>query len=208
MNPPALFMGFHLHSAFALCRRRCYFPLPGSYRSGINIHVVLVAYDTERGTAPCQPKPSGNLAEPMSTAIGAVMSTRAPGTGQPGPGTDGQPAGGFVLRLLLGAQLRRFREAAGITPDRAGYEIRASRSKISRMENGNVGFKTRDVNDLLTLYGVTDEQDRSRILSITKQASQPDWWNRYSDVLPGWFENYLGLESVAATIRSFETQFV
>jgi hypothetical protein len=136
------------------------------------------------------------------------MRTGARGTGQPEPGTGGQVAGGFVLRQLLGAQLRRFREAAGITPERAGHEIRASRSKISRMETGHVGFKTRDINDLLTLYGVTDEQERSRILSITRQASQPDWWDRYSDVLPAWFENYLGLESAAATIRSFETQFV
>jgi transcriptional regulator with XRE-family HTH domain len=136
------------------------------------------------------------------------MSTRVPGIGGPEPGTDGQPAGGLVLRVLLGAQLRRLREAAGITPDRAGYEIRASRSKISRIETGNVGFKTRDINDLLTLYGVTDEEERSRILAIAEQASQPDWWDRYSDVLPGWFENYLALESVAATIRSFEIQFV
>ena len=150
----------------------------------------------------------GNLAEHMSTAIGAVMSTRSPGIGRPEPGTDGQPAGGLVLRLLLGAQLRRFREAADITPDRAGYEIRASRSKISRIETGNVGFKTRDINDLLTLYGVTDDEERSRILAIAEQASQPDWWDRYSDVLPGWFENYLALESVAAAIRSFEIQFV
>jgi transcriptional regulator with XRE-family HTH domain len=112
------------------------------------------------------------------------------------------------LRLLLGAQLRFFREAAGITPEQAGYEIRASRSKISRMETGHVGFKTRDINDLLDLYGVTDQQERSRILSIAAQAGEPDWWTSYSDVLPGWFENYLGLESVAATIRSFEIQFV
>jgi len=125
------------------------------------------------------------------------MTTGAPATRQPGPGMDGQPAGGFVLRLLLGAQLRRFREAADITPNRAGYEIRASRSKVSRMESGHVGFKTRDIDDLLTLYGVSDEQERSRILSVAAQASQPDWWSKYSDVLPNWFENYLGLESAA-----------
>ena len=57
--------------------------------------------------------------------------------------------------------LRRLREGAGITPERAGYEIRASRSKISRLENGRVGLKTRDLTDLLTLYGVTDEALRS-----------------------------------------------
>ena len=110
--------------------------------------------------------------------------------------------------MLLGSQLRRLREAVGITPDRAGYEIRASRSKISRMETGRVGFKTRDVMDLLTLYGTTDEQLRSKLLSLAKKSSRPDWWTRYSDILPDWFENYLGLESASSAIRTFEIQFV
>jgi len=47
-------------------------------------------------------------------------------------------SGPTVPRMILGNQLHRFREAASISPDRAGYEIRASRSKISRMENGRV----------------------------------------------------------------------
>jgi transcriptional regulator with XRE-family HTH domain len=131
-----------------------------------------------------------------------------PGRACPGPGTDDPSVSGFVLRLLLGAQFRRLREAAGITPEQAGYEIRASRSKISRMETGQVGFKARDLTDLLTLYGVTDEQERSRFLDLTRQAGQRDWWTQYGDVLPGWFETYLGLESAASAIRSFEIQFV
>jgi hypothetical protein len=114
----------------------------------------------------------------------------------------------IVLRMLLGTQLRRLREAAGVAPDRAGYEIRASRSKISRMESGHVGFKTRDLIDLLTLYGVTDEQVQASLLAMAQQASQPDWWAQYSDILPGWFESYLGLESVSSTIGTFELQFV
>jgi len=117
-------------------------------------------------------------------------------------------AGGIILRMLLGTQLRRLRESAGVTPERAGYEIRASRSKISRMETGHVGFKARDITDLLTLYGATDEQLRARLLAMAQQASRPDWWSQYGDILPGWFENYLGLESVSSTIRTFELQFV
>jgi len=76
-----------------------------------------------------------------------------------------------VPRMILGNRLHRFREAAGVTPDRAGYEIRASRSKISRMENGRVGFKERDVADLLDLYGVTDEETRARLLALARQAT-------------------------------------
>jgi transcriptional regulator with XRE-family HTH domain len=117
-------------------------------------------------------------------------------------------AGPGVLRLLLGTQLRRLREAAGITPEEAAYEIRASRSKISRMEHGRVSFKQRDVADLLTLYGVPDSLARSGVLSLARQANAQGWWAKYGDILPDWFEAYLGLEAVATLIRTFELQFV
>jgi transcriptional regulator with XRE-family HTH domain len=124
------------------------------------------------------------------------------------PRTESEPRGPTVLRMILGSQLRRFREEAGVSPEQAGYEIRASRSKISRMEHGRVGFKSRDVDDLLTLYGVGDEQVRTKLLSYAQQASTPGWWSKYDDVVPGWFEEYLGLEAAASVIRTFQLQFV
>jgi transcriptional regulator with XRE-family HTH domain len=120
-----------------------------------------------------------------------------------------QPAGGpTVLRRLLGAQLRRLRERQGITREEAGYAIRASGSKMSRLELGRVGFKERDVTDLLTLYGVTDDRDRETLLALAQDANTPGWWHRYGDVLPGWFETYVGLEEAAALIRTYEVQFI
>ena len=135
------------------------------------------------------------------------MRMTGPG-GEPPTGGEGEPRGPTVLRMMLGSQLRRFRETAGVTPEQAAYEIRASRSKISRMEHGRVGFKGRDVNDLLTLYGVHDEQIRTRMLAFAEQASTPGWWSKYDDVLPDWFEAFLGLEGAASVIRTFELQFV
>ncbi|MEU6038577.1 helix-turn-helix transcriptional regulator [Actinomadura sp. NPDC047616] len=116
--------------------------------------------------------------------------------------------GPTVLRILLGAQLRRLREARGISTEEAGYEIRGSHSKISRMELGRVGFKERDVADLLTLYGVTDPEERTPLLELAREANTPGWWHRYGDVLPNWFEPYLGLEEAASLIRAYEVQFV
>ncbi|WP_425413134.1 helix-turn-helix domain-containing protein [Micromonospora matsumotoense] len=122
---------------------------------------------------------------------------------------EGGPATGpTVLRMLLGAQLRRLREARGVTREGAGWEIRSSESKISRMELGRVGFKERDVADLLTLYGVTAAADRDALLKLARDANSPGWWHRYGDVLPGWFQSYLGLEAAAALIRSYEVQLV
>ncbi|XVQ11726.1 helix-turn-helix domain-containing protein [Spirillospora sp. CA-255316] len=116
--------------------------------------------------------------------------------------------GPTVLRILLGARLRRLREARGISTEDAGYEIRGSHSKISRMELGRVGFKERDVADLLTLYGVADPEERDPLLRLAREANSPGWWHRYGDVLPDWFETYVGLEGAAALMRTYEVRFV
>ena len=116
-------------------------------------------------------------------------------------------SGPTVLRILLGSQLRMLREARGITREEAGYAIRASGSKISRMELGRVSFKERDVTDLLKLYGV-DEDETATLVALAIQANSPGWWHKYGDVLPDWFQVYVGLEEAASLIRLYEVQFV
>jgi transcriptional regulator with XRE-family HTH domain len=122
------------------------------------------------------------------------------------PETPG--SGSTVRRILLGSQLRRLREQRGVTRQDAGYVIRASESKISRLELGRVSFKERDVDDLLTLYGVGDKAERDALIQLAREANTPGWWHRYNDVLPGWFQTYVGLEESAALIRTYELQFV
>ncbi|WP_079166940.1 helix-turn-helix domain-containing protein [Streptomyces oceani] len=114
----------------------------------------------------------------------------------------------MVRRILLGSQLRRLREARGVTREAAGYSIRASESKISRMELGRVSFKARDVEDLLTLYGVTDDTEREPLLGLARDSNRAGWWHSYSDVLPGWFQTYVGLEAAASHVNTYEVQFV
>ena len=123
-------------------------------------------------------------------------------------GGTAQHDGPTVSRIVLGTQLRRLREAAGITREEAGHAIRASHAKISRLELGRVGFKERDVVDLLTLYGVTDEAQRADVLELMRQANTKVWWQQHSDLLPNWFETYLRLEQVAKVIRTYQLQFV
>ncbi|MEU2629949.1 helix-turn-helix transcriptional regulator [Kitasatospora sp. NPDC007106] len=123
--------------------------------------------------------------------------------------TTVQPGGGsMVRRILLGSQLRRLREGRGITREDAGYTIRASESKISRMELGRVSFKERDVADLLSLYGVDDATEREALLGLVREANKSGWWHSFNDVLPGWFQTYVGLEEAAALIRTYEVQFI
>ncbi|MFC7531109.1 helix-turn-helix domain-containing protein [Actinoplanes sp. GCM10030250] len=123
--------------------------------------------------------------------------------------TDERESGGAtVRRLQLGAHLRALRRAAGFTRDQAGYQIRGSESKISRMELGRVSFKERDVVDLLKLYGVEDPAEHRRVLTMAREANEPSWWHAYGDVLDTWFQNYLDLEQAAELIRTYEIQFV
>lgn len=116
--------------------------------------------------------------------------------------------GPTVLRIVLGAQLRRLRTQRGISLERAAAAIRASHAKVSRLELGRVGFKERDITDLLTLYGVTDPEDRAAILRLAEKANGPGWWHKYDEVLPPWFRIYVGLEEAASLIRTYEIQFV
>jgi len=122
---------------------------------------------------------------------------------------DGNAASGpTVRRMLVGAQLRRLRESRGISREDAGWAIRGSESKISRMELGRVGFKLRDVADLLTLYGVGGGEERELLLAMAREANQPGWWHEYGDLLPNWLQSYLDLEAAASLIRTYELQFV
>jgi hypothetical protein len=122
---------------------------------------------------------------------------------------EARPGGGpTVLRILLGAQLRRLREAKAVTRADAGWEIGAPGSRISRMELGRIGLKPSDVADLLTLYGVGDPEEREALLGLARRADTPGWWQQFSDSLPRRFESYLGLEAAARLIRTYEIQFV
>lgn len=118
------------------------------------------------------------------------------------------PGGPIVRRMLVGAQLRRLREARKITRGEAAGAIRGSESKISRLELGRLSFRERDLEDLLTLYGVRRTAERESLLALARDANTPRWWQPYDDVLPPWLETFIGLESDASQIRTYESFFV
>src|SRR5262245_37844571 len=104
--------------------------------------------------------------------------------------SEPKPDNVTVRRMLVGARLRRFRESSGITREMAGYLIRASESKMSRLELGRVSFKERDIVDLLDYYGVEDQAERASLLQLARDANSDYRWREYEDVVPGWFQNY------------------
>ncbi|MGW4249229.1 helix-turn-helix domain-containing protein [Nocardia sp. NPDC004722] len=117
--------------------------------------------------------------------------------------TNGPEEDPALLRRVLGARLRRLREAAGISGETAGQRIRASHSKISRIESGRVGFRAIDVNDLLTLYGVDDAEVRAEFLGLAQRANAVGRWETDNDLVPLRLDTYVALEDASRLIRCY-----
>ncbi|POX44833.1 transcriptional regulator [Streptomyces sp. Ru71] len=115
-----------------------------------------------------------------------------------------------LLKMLVGVQLAGFREDAGFSQDQAAKALGFSGAKLSRIESGK-GRRPpaeSDVRALLDLYG-TDAYESSVLLRLLQRAGEPGWWQRYDKrLMPEWFERLVGLQEAAATIRTFEIQYV
>ncbi|MFG1951545.1 helix-turn-helix domain-containing protein [Micromonospora sp. NPDC048830] len=112
-----------------------------------------------------------------------------------------------VRRRRIARELRQLRERAGMTLDVAARQLDMSKSNLSRIETAQIGIKPRDVRAALALYQVTGA-DAEALIEIARGAQQRGWWQNYSDVLPEWFEFYVGLEAEAASLRTYEAEAV
>ncbi len=72
------------------------------------------------------------------------------------------------------------------------------------METGHRGATLRDVRDLCDLYGVTDEAERDRLMSLAKEGKQQGWWQSYD--LP--YSTYVGLEAEAVRVKDYDSALV
>jgi transcriptional regulator with XRE-family HTH domain len=110
--------------------------------------------------------------------------------------------GPTLRRRRLGAELKRCREAAGLTQEAVSRHFEWNTAKLTRIETARVAVTARDVRDLLTLYGRHDESYRDAMVELARLSKERSWWTDYKDVLrPG---NFVGLEAGAATMRVFE----
>jgi transcriptional regulator with XRE-family HTH domain len=112
-----------------------------------------------------------------------------------------------VRRRRIAAELKRLREGRGLTLDQAASELGVARSTMSRIENAQVSVRPGDVGRLLELYRVGSD-DIAALVQVARDARQRGWWQTYSDVLPTWFEVYVGLEDAASVISVFGATLV
>jgi transcriptional regulator with XRE-family HTH domain len=110
-------------------------------------------------------------------------------------------------RRRLATALRQLREERNLNCTEAGKAVGWSESKISRIETGRVKIAQPDLEILLDLYEVTGET-RAGLLTLARQATHRGWWRSYSDAVPAWFENYVGLENGAKSLFTYQNQLV
>ena len=112
-----------------------------------------------------------------------------------------------VRRRLLGAALRRYRENLGFGLDEAARILECDRSKISRIETGQRGIRAKELRELLTEYGVPDDE-QAALLAVAHRGRQHGWWQDYPDVLSDAGQEYVIMEAAAAEILTYEAHQV
>jgi len=103
-----------------------------------------------------------------------------------------------ALRRALAGELRRLRNAAGLTIKQVAEALEFSQSKVSRMETAQVGASPHDVSALAKLYGC-DQEQRDRLMRLARDARAAwatGWWHAYVDV-PSARSKYIVLEMAA-----------
>ena len=116
-----------------------------------------------------------------------------------------------VLGRQLGDELRRLREAAGLTTVDAAEALDCTKGKVSRIENGRVAVRLPDLTAMLQAYHVPDAEVRDRLAALARKANRrrrQGWWNQYSSVLADTYRDYIALEAMAQSIRTFQAQLV
>jgi transcriptional regulator with XRE-family HTH domain len=112
-----------------------------------------------------------------------------------------------VRRRLLGAALRRYRENLGFGLDEAAQILECDRSKISRIETGQRGIRAKELRELLTEYGVPDDE-QAALLAVAHRGRQHGWWQDYPGVLSDAGQDYVIMEAAAEEILTYEAHQV
>lgn len=116
-----------------------------------------------------------------------------------------------VLGRQLGDELRRYREAAGLSTAVATEALDCTKAKISRIENGRVPVRVPDLTALLHAYGIGDDAVLKRLTTLARSVNprrREGWWGQYGPVLEDAYRDYIALEAASDSIRTFQSQLV
>lgn len=110
--------------------------------------------------------------------------------------------GSTVPRRQAGRLMKQLREQAGISLMAAAEELEFSRARMYRIENGEVSLRKHDVLAMCSFYGANG-QITEVLVGLARESKAKGWWHAYGDVVPGWFELYVGMETAAERLRHY-----
>lgn len=116
--------------------------------------------------------------------------------------------GPTVRRRRLGSELRKLRDASQYKLEEVAAELGVAPSTLSRIETGKAPTKSAYLNQMLEMYGVTDQAQRQVLIDMAREGHRKGWWSAYDDVLPSGFDIFVGLEAETTGIRSYENSVV
>jgi transcriptional regulator with XRE-family HTH domain len=112
-----------------------------------------------------------------------------------------------TTRRRLRTELRRMREASGLSQADVVQKLDWSQSKLIRIENGSVGISVTDARALLTLYGGPAGVD-GHLIELARTSRVRTWWSSYREVLNPQHQEFLGFEADASRLRQFHPTIV
>jgi transcriptional regulator with XRE-family HTH domain len=113
-------------------------------------------------------------------------------------------SGPTVGRRRLRAELRRLRVDRELTQEYVAAEMEWSLSKLIRIENGTVAISVSDLRSLLAYYGIHDAQRVDPLLDLARAAKRRMWWDEYRAELHTALLTFVGFESEATDIGTFQ----
>ncbi|MEW2402700.1 helix-turn-helix transcriptional regulator [Streptomyces sp. NPDC046862] len=116
-----------------------------------------------------------------------------------------------VLGRQLGDELKRLREAAGVSMAEAAEVLDCTRGKISRLENGHVPVRAPDLDALMRAYKIEGQETRERLSVLARKANRrrrDGWWHQYRSVLGDAYRDQIELEAICDRVRTYEVQLV
>jgi len=122
--------------------------------------------------------------------------------------TSRRATGPLAPRRAIAATLRQLRIDAGENLSDVADALLISRSKLSRLENGQGKPMLRDIRDLVRHYGIDGSAQAERLLTWARAAQQPGWWSSYDDEVLAGLDTQLAYEADAVIKRTYALPFV
>lgn len=115
--------------------------------------------------------------------------------------------GSTVPRRQLGRYLRDLRGRARLTVRAAAGALEWSEARIWRIETGQTGMRSFDVETMCRIYGAPPDTTEA-LMALARETKARGWWHSYGDVIPEYFDVYVGLEEAVSHLVGYQSELV